>query len=635
MSREEAALVDATAARNLARDPRLVADAQAQVGRALRQLAEKRGQLSKLWRPKPAPPTPEGEGEAATEGEAAAEGSGAPADGGSAADAASEEAKKNKEEELRTNEEEEEGEDLVGPAQAALREAVALGSAAERWGAVAQAAEDLVECSGVWDERAAADMLALRQACPPAPLPPPEAVACRSSICAVPDIALCYLRCAGYSSVLLHRARLSPGPDGCARHLPQACRARVELEKVLLAALPLDSPERVALRKRAALDAPGAAGTPAAAAQRAAAERFLARTSPAWRRLAPRVPLADVQASLGACGAHALCLELAESPHCVVLYWAVVPPLAEGAAGDAPAPAPRVGRALLDAGALAACRERAGAVRAAQQRRHLDVGYATPGGEAGPGDLLLETVALLQGPGLLAPALAALEAALGPERLAEGAPAPAVAVVLDRALEALPVEACGVLACCAAAREFSLPLLHARAQAAPGGGRGAADKAALRFVCDPRAEDREGANGAVERPGAFSTLCAAFEADLKGAGAWEGVLGSEHIPSVGEFQRLLVSARLFLYHGVGPLLAHAPPGAIAALALEQCHAVLLFDRAENEAAHRRQSRLDTRAPPAAVALRGAWATAALLSLRGCNAVAATQWHLPPPAPPSY
>ncbi|KAJ1487535.1 hypothetical protein T484DRAFT_1786183 [Baffinella frigidus] len=80
---------------------------------------------------------------------------------------------------------------------------------------------------------------------------------------------------------------------------------------------------------------------------------------------------------------------------------------------------------------------------------------------------------------------------------------------------------------------------------------------------------------------------------------------------------------------------------MATLNLEECHAAVLLDRAENEAAHRRQSKVDTRATAAVIALRGAWSTAALLSLktawstaallslRGCNSVATTQWHLDP------
>ncbi|KAJ1487534.1 hypothetical protein T484DRAFT_1786182, partial [Baffinella frigidus] len=177
-----------------------------------------------------------------------------------------------------------------------------------------------------------------------------------------------------------------------------------------------------------------------------------------------------------------------------------------------------VGRFLLDRAALARARKLAATVRDKQRRRHLDVGYHDDG--APPAHILLSLVKEVEGAALLGGALAAVEEALGEERLAgrsasSGAGGALVSLIIDRELESFPLEACGVLARCATARDFSLPLLHLRVSAAPNAGKGAADKSKLRFICDPRAEDRNGSNGTVARPEDFSTLCEVYSRNPK------------------------------------------------------------------------------------------------------------------------
>lgn len=84
---------------------------------------------------------------------------------------------------------------------------------------------------------------------------------------------------------------------------------------------------------------------------------------------------------------------------------------------------------------------------------------------------------------------------------------------------------------------------------------------------------------------------------------------------------------LFLYQGPGALLTQLQPGLVSTLNLEKTQGIVLLDRAENEVSERRQNKIDTAILPSLVSLRDPWATAALLSMRGSNAILLNQWSM--------
>ena len=91
--------------------------------------------------------------------------------------------------------------------------------------------------------------------------------------------------------------------------------------------------------------------------------------------------------------------------------------------------------------------------------------------------------------------------------------------------------------------------------------------------------------------------------------------------------QLHAGGSLFLYQGPGALLTQLQPGLVSTLNLETTQGIVLLDRAENEVSERRQNKIDTAILPSLVSLRDPWATAALLSMRGSNAILLNQWSM--------
>ncbi|KAJ1461834.1 hypothetical protein M885DRAFT_506981, partial [Pelagophyceae sp. CCMP2097] len=207
---------------------------------------------------------------------------------------------------------------------------------------------------------------------------------------------------------------------------------------------------------------------------------------------------------------------------------------------------------------------------------------------------------------------------------------PHVVILADVRLQNLPLEALAPMARLSdagvpLARDFSVHMLACRSAAAAAG---AFDNADVAFVADPRREDAgvSAAAGNVARPSvlaAFSELRSAKNP----AAAWKGVTGDDRIPDAAELQNLLVSRKSggFVFVGAGRATSHLAPAELAPLSIEGCRVALILDRADTDAAYRRQAKVDTEKSMVDVALEEPLAVAALWSLAGTGAVLVNQW----------
>ena len=524
--REEMALLSATAASQLTKDAGMRSDALAVLGFTLRIAADKAGQTERLWPIKPAPPR--SQPSTATIGSRAAGQT-------LAEETVSEEPEGGEGEEAPPPVDpalvEPEGENLLKPAREALETALAQALAAQNVKAAGKAAGALCVCIGDSNPALAAELL----------------------------------------------------------NVYQSCKVEAQLRKVLLAALPPDSAERVVIRKLDYLASGGSVPSMSKTAEKAL--NFLYHTSMAIKRLKVDFRLAEVRETLDP----TVCVVTlsVEQGYEGVLLWA------SWFVGGAPAEdeamklGPQVGRFVLDSALFSSLQTDATLLRTKQRRKHIDVGYSDDG-------LSTRELALRIVDGtneLFSALLQVIKAYLA---LHEDKGLDSLVLICDQELCALPIESCHPLCTAfpAIARDFSLAMhMHRHAS------KEAIDKGSMRYIVDPRNEDIEaGSVGTVKRPD-FTTICAAFEADLQGSFA-DGVIGADHIPSKAELQRNISGASLFLYQGLGTLLSHMSPGLVSTLNLDKCQCVVLLDRAENEVAERRQNKLDTTVLPTIVQLRG-------------------------------
>ncbi|XP_029453520.1 cilia- and flagella-associated protein 46-like [Rhinatrema bivittatum] len=142
--------------------------------------------------------------------------------------------------------------------------------------------------------------------------------------------------------------------------------------------------------------------------------------------------------------------------------------------------------------------------------------------------------------------------------------------------------------------------------------------------------------------------------------SWEGVIGSIHVPSYAEWEKLMNNCSAFLFYGMERFLAHilidklvamnfpgkkqtserkasnspSPKGkskkkeekAVTAYMGEKCQLMILLDLVQTIPSYLTQSKLDTEKRKKHLALETPVETAILLSLTGVRSIMANQWH---------
>ncbi|GMH80291.1 hypothetical protein TrST_g6381 [Triparma strigata] len=206
-----------------------------------------------------------------------------------------------------------------------------------------------------------------------------------------------------------------------------------------------------------------------------------------------------------------------------------------------------------------------------------------------------------------------------------------VVLLADPRLQMLPLEGLQALqGMSCVSRDFSARMFLSRMASVVK--TGATTMKGLGYVVDPRLEDTGSANANKPRM-TCNEVCEEVCGKSGPAGASSGIRGDEKIASDGEWQDMLVGktkeaeseARAFMYYGPGRALARFSPARLSGMSARGLNLMCLFDRSENDASYRRQSKLDNQKRPDQLSLEGPIESAALFSLSGANCLVVNRW----------
>mmetsp|Transcript_28396 Transcript_28396/g.55846 ORF Transcript_28396/g.55846 Transcript_28396/m.55846 type:complete len:1909 (-) Transcript_28396:155-5881(-) len=192
-------------------------------------------------------------------------------------------------------------------------------------------------------------------------------------------------------------------------------------------------------------------------------------------------------------------------------------------------------------------------------------------------------------------------------------------LISDRLMFELPLESLPYFKyTTSVSRDFSLHLLYSRLISDKVAAETAKKGGSVGFIADPFLEDGSG-----------RTLAAFQEIQKFGGGDWDGVSGRDSVPVLGQWQRLLVNSKTFIYHGFERYCACLPVSNLCALNCEGTRTLILADKACNEVSHRRQSKTDNTKRSIEIELEDTYNSILLLSSRGADAIVTNQYAIAP------
>ncbi|CAH1258233.1 CFAP46 [Branchiostoma lanceolatum] len=109
-------------------------------------------------------------------------------------------------------------------------------------------------------------------------------------------------------------------------------------------------------------------------------------------------------------------------------------------------------------------------------------------------------------------------------------------------------------------------------------------------------------------------------------GRWEGIMGEDHIPSLGEWENLMTDGSGFVFYGMERLACYPSSIKLATMNLQGCMLMMLLDHTQTNKSFRRQSKADVHKNATLLSLEKHLETAMLLSLSGVGCVLTNQWH---------
>ncbi|EDV20852.1 uncharacterized protein TRIADDRAFT_60790 [Trichoplax adhaerens] len=106
---------------------------------------------------------------------------------------------------------------------------------------------------------------------------------------------------------------------------------------------------------------------------------------------------------------------------------------------------------------------------------------------------------------------------------------------------------------------------------------------------------------------------------------WYGLMGNDHAPSLGEWQRILLQSSAFIYYAYERCLADFSPKYLAPLNLPDCRLVVILDQAHSYQSFHNQAKIDAQKSVEELQLEEPLETAALFTLSGVGSVVINQW----------
>ncbi|XP_059152499.1 cilia- and flagella-associated protein 46-like isoform X4 [Physella acuta] len=144
----------------------------------------------------------------------------------------------------------------------------------------------------------------------------------------------------------------------------------------------------------------------------------------------------------------------------------------------------------------------------------------------------------------------------------------------------------------------------------------------FRYIVDPFLDCSElESNKPVE---VFNTLMQTYEQQF--TSRWLGIPGTDHTPSVGEWEIYMCDSSAFIFYGLQRFLSYLPPNKLPALNIPDCGILFTFDLAETAKSFQRQSKLDILKTPVSLSLEAPVELAMLATLAGVKCIIGNQWH---------
>ncbi|CAL1538602.1 unnamed protein product [Lymnaea stagnalis] len=144
----------------------------------------------------------------------------------------------------------------------------------------------------------------------------------------------------------------------------------------------------------------------------------------------------------------------------------------------------------------------------------------------------------------------------------------------------------------------------------------------FRYIVDPYLECSEAEE---KKPiGVFNKILQTYETQF--TSRWLGVLGSDHTPSIGEWEIYISESSAFIFYGMERVLSYIPPHKMATLNSPGCNILFSFDLAETAKSFQRQSKLDVYKTPYSLSFESPVETAMLASVTGIKCIIMNQWH---------
>ncbi|CAB4000547.1 Hypothetical predicted protein, partial [Paramuricea clavata] len=147
------------------------------------------------------------------------------------------------------------------------------------------------------------------------------------------------------------------------------------------------------------------------------------------------------------------------------------------------------------------------------------------------------------------------------------------------------------------------------------------DISALRYIVDPYNECTSNEDESPEK-----NLNDAISKYRQLSAKWSGLTGTNHVPSVGEWQKLMKESSAFIFYGTQKCLNYVPPSLLVSFPLQECNIMLILDHVETNESFLRQATLDASKTCNELTFEFPFESAAILSLTGVNSIIANQWN---------
>ncbi|XP_067858761.1 cilia- and flagella-associated protein 46 [Heptranchias perlo] len=107
---------------------------------------------------------------------------------------------------------------------------------------------------------------------------------------------------------------------------------------------------------------------------------------------------------------------------------------------------------------------------------------------------------------------------------------------------------------------------------------------------------------------------------------WDGVMGSEYVPSHAEWEEVMQSCSAFIFYGTERFLANLLPSKLVSMNFPECQLMIILDLAQTSQSFRRQSILDRAKSATQLSAEEQMNAALLLSLTGVRSIMINQWY---------